>query len=221
MQRRKTSAKTRRMKNASRCAVFGPTLGSLLNVTFGNAAELLNYQLQRGIETAWKFAYSVPSMVARLAAYLAAGLDARPYRMALPPSLRWVEVDLPALLAYKEEILRGEKPSCALERIPLDLTDVEARRALVIPAEELRILLLQQLVGCKEILYLLEPVRRQIVETANFIKARLPDGHGQDLLVGALVGLHVPHAARTNVEVAAGEGWLVHDHQHIQWVTVF
>jgi methyltransferase (TIGR00027 family) len=61
---------------------------------------------------------------------LAAGLDARPYRMALPPSLRWVEVDLPELLAYKEDVLRGEKPVCALERIALDLADVEARRTL-------------------------------------------------------------------------------------------
>jgi methyltransferase (TIGR00027 family) len=61
---------------------------------------------------------------------LAAGLDARPYRMALPASLRWVEVDLPELLAYKEEVLRGEKPRCALERVALDLADVEARRAL-------------------------------------------------------------------------------------------
>src|SRR5215471_6495699 len=39
---------------------------------------------------------------------LAAGLDARPYRMALPASLQWVEVDLPDLLTYKEEILAGE-----------------------------------------------------------------------------------------------------------------
>src|SRR5438094_6995602 len=53
---------------------------------------------------------------------LAAGLDTRPYRMALPPSLRWVEVDLPDLLAYKEEVLVGEKPLCALERIALDLS---------------------------------------------------------------------------------------------------
>ena len=61
---------------------------------------------------------------------LAAGLDARPYRMALPPSLRWVEVDLPALVADKEHILRDEKPSCVLERIALDAADVEARRQL-------------------------------------------------------------------------------------------
>lgn len=61
---------------------------------------------------------------------LAAGLDARPYRMQLPPSLQWVEVDLPEILSYKEEILRDEKPVCSLERIRLDLSDVTARREL-------------------------------------------------------------------------------------------
>lgn len=61
---------------------------------------------------------------------LAAGLDARPYRMSLPSSLRWVEVDMPELLAYKKEVLRGEKPVCKLERVGLDLADVDARRKL-------------------------------------------------------------------------------------------
>lgn len=61
---------------------------------------------------------------------LAAGLDARPYRMPLPASLRWVEVDLPELLAYKEEVLQGEKPVCELERVPLDLSNLGARREL-------------------------------------------------------------------------------------------
>jgi methyltransferase (TIGR00027 family) len=61
---------------------------------------------------------------------LAAGLDARPYRMALPASLQWIEVDLPEILAYKEKILEKEKPSCALERIRLDLSDGNGRRAL-------------------------------------------------------------------------------------------
>lgn len=61
---------------------------------------------------------------------LAAGLDARPYRMDLPPSLRWVEVDLPEILDYKEGILAGEKPRCALRRVRLDLANREARRAL-------------------------------------------------------------------------------------------
>ena len=61
---------------------------------------------------------------------LAAGLDARPYRMKLPASLQWIEVDLPGILAYKEEILAGEKPTCALERVRVDLADVNARRTL-------------------------------------------------------------------------------------------
>ena len=61
---------------------------------------------------------------------LAAGLDARPYRMDLPESLRWIEVDLPELLAYKEQALAAERPKCALERVALDLTDATARREL-------------------------------------------------------------------------------------------
>ncbi len=61
---------------------------------------------------------------------LAAGLDARPYRMELPSSLQWIEVDLPEILTHKEEILRDEKPLCSLTRIRLDLSDVRARREL-------------------------------------------------------------------------------------------
>lgn len=61
---------------------------------------------------------------------LAAGLDARPYRMDLPSTLQWVEVDLPEIVSYKEEILGNEKPKCGLERISLDLSDVPGRRAL-------------------------------------------------------------------------------------------
>ena len=61
---------------------------------------------------------------------LAAGLDARPYRMQLPATLQWLEVDLPDILSYKEEILSNEKPNCSLERIRLDLSDAPARCAL-------------------------------------------------------------------------------------------
>jgi methyltransferase (TIGR00027 family) len=59
---------------------------------------------------------------------LAAGLDARPYRMNIPASLRWIEIDLPAMLAYKEEILANDRPRCDMRRISLDLRDVQARR---------------------------------------------------------------------------------------------
>lgn len=61
---------------------------------------------------------------------LAAGLDTRPYRMELPPSLQWIEVDFPAMIDYKEQVLAGEKPRCTLERVRLDLADTAGRRAL-------------------------------------------------------------------------------------------
>lgn len=61
---------------------------------------------------------------------LAAGFDTRPYRMPLAKPLHWVEVDLPELLAEKEEALRGEEPACRLERVRLDLGDAAGRRAL-------------------------------------------------------------------------------------------
>lgn len=79
------------------------------------ADDLINEQVQQGVD---------------MVINLAAGLDARPYRMQLPASLKWVEVDLPEILSYKEEILRHEKPVCSLERIRLDLSNAPARREL-------------------------------------------------------------------------------------------
>jgi len=61
---------------------------------------------------------------------LAAGLDARPYRMNLPAALQWIEVDLPELLEYKQSIIGDAKPVCRLEREALDLSDEPSRRAL-------------------------------------------------------------------------------------------
>jgi methyltransferase (TIGR00027 family) len=58
---------------------------------------------------------------------LGAGLDARPYRLDLPPSLRWVEADRPRVLAHKEKVLAEEVPRCALERVELDALDPERR----------------------------------------------------------------------------------------------
>lgn len=58
----------------------------------------------------------------------AAGLDARPYRMQLPPNLQWIEADLPEILAYKKERLAADKPTCQLERIAVNLADPDARR---------------------------------------------------------------------------------------------
>jgi methyltransferase (TIGR00027 family) len=59
---------------------------------------------------------------------LAAGLDTRPYRLALPASLRWLHVDLPDMVDYFRSRMSGETPRCELEFIAADLRDVDARR---------------------------------------------------------------------------------------------
>lgn len=61
---------------------------------------------------------------------LAAGLDARPFRMDLPAELRWIEVDFPGILDYKHAKLAGQKPRCRFESVRLDLSDVRARNEL-------------------------------------------------------------------------------------------
>jgi len=61
---------------------------------------------------------------------LAAGLDARPYRLDLPPQLHWIDVDLEGILSYKEAALAGERPRCRVEFVRADLIDHTARRAL-------------------------------------------------------------------------------------------
>lgn len=61
---------------------------------------------------------------------LAAGLDARPYRLSLPASLVWIEADRGAIFEFKDALLAGEKPACRVERVPVELADATARRAL-------------------------------------------------------------------------------------------
>jgi len=61
---------------------------------------------------------------------LAAGLDTRPYRLDLPPSLTWVDVDFKAITEEKNAALADETPRCKVERIACDLSDDEARQAL-------------------------------------------------------------------------------------------
>jgi len=60
---------------------------------------------------------------------LGAGLDTRPYRLNLPDTLRWIEVDHAAMNEYKESHLANERVQCKLERKNLDLSDTAARRA--------------------------------------------------------------------------------------------
>ena len=58
------------------------------------------------------------------------GLDTRPWRLDLPASLRWIEVDFADMLDYKEQIMSGETPQCRRERLTADLNDSAQRKAM-------------------------------------------------------------------------------------------
>jgi len=106
----------------------------------GAQGEAIVNHVQRGRDMAWtmivrtavfdELILSVIERGADMVINLAAGLDARPWRLTLPPALRWIDVDLPAMLQYKTDTLRDEKPRCHYEAIAADLTDEAARSAL-------------------------------------------------------------------------------------------
>lgn len=115
----------------------------------GNRGEEIARRLPWGKRMAWSTitrTVLMDEIVPRLAGEgvdtvlnLAAGLDSRPYRLPLPPSLRWVEMDLPALTAAKTELLKGEKPRCQLERVSVDLSNSsERQRALAEQAGKMK-----------------------------------------------------------------------------------
>lgn len=57
---------------------------------------------------------------------LGAGLDTRPYRLELPKSLKWIEVDFPHVIELKNSKLNHEVPRVQLERVALDLGNRKA-----------------------------------------------------------------------------------------------
>jgi len=61
---------------------------------------------------------------------LAAGLDARPWRLPLPPALKWVDVDHAEMIEVKLAALAAEPPVCQYEGVKLDLSERGPRQAL-------------------------------------------------------------------------------------------
>ena len=59
---------------------------------------------------------------------LAAGLDARPYRLPLPSSLHWMHVDMPGMIDYFRGHMTNETPHCRVEFVAADLRDAAVRR---------------------------------------------------------------------------------------------
>src|SRR5438874_5914992 len=62
------------------------------------------------------------------------GLDTRPWRLELPPDLRWIEVDFADMLDYKDALMLAETPRCRRQRITADLNDAAQRRSIYLAA---------------------------------------------------------------------------------------
>ncbi len=74
---------------------------------------------------------------------IGSGLDTRPWRLSLPSTLRWVDVDLPEILEYKGSVLEAKLATCLYKAQSADIVEArsrldalalcgQARRALVV-----------------------------------------------------------------------------------------
>lgn len=125
----------RAMETARRDAIFRDPFAERLA---GERGHQIVSEMKRGRQMAW-------AMIVRTAVFdemimdrvrnhgvdtvinLAAGLDARAWRLPLPPTLQWFDIDLPAMTEYKATAMRGETPKCRYEAIAADLANSAER----------------------------------------------------------------------------------------------
>ena len=144
----------RAMETARPDAIFRDPFAARLA---GERGEAIVRSMRRGRATAW-------AMIVRTAVFdeiildrvnaggvdlvlnLAAGLDARAWRLSVPKTLRWIDVDLPGILDYKLEALRNDQPVCQYDAVRLDLRDEARRQALFaqLGTESSRVLVLSE-----------------------------------------------------------------------------
>jgi methyltransferase (TIGR00027 family) len=54
---------------------------------------------------------------------LGAGLDTRAFRLVLPPTLSWLDVDLPNIVAHRRDCLKHHQPRCRHAHVTGDVND--------------------------------------------------------------------------------------------------
>jgi methyltransferase (TIGR00027 family) len=122
-------------ENERKDALFRDPYARLL---IGDEGAMLAKRTQGSRYTAWsviirtciidQFIYDlIQNKKIDLVLNLGAGLDTRPYRMSLPDNLNWIEVDFEKIIELKNDKLKSEKPVCNLERVALDLSQVDKR----------------------------------------------------------------------------------------------
>jgi methyltransferase (TIGR00027 family) len=75
----------------------------------------------------------IMDMVARheidLVLNIGSGLDTRPWRLKLPATLQWLDLDIPCLVDHKARVLLKHLPVCNYEAIGIDILDSTERTA--------------------------------------------------------------------------------------------
>jgi methyltransferase (TIGR00027 family) len=107
----------------------------------GTRGEAILASIPRGRAMAWPMVVRTAVMdeiIMRLVGQglrtvvnLAAGLDVRAYRLDLPPSLLWLDADLPGMIAYRAEHLAGTAAKCRHEDVAVDLRQASSRAGLL------------------------------------------------------------------------------------------
>jgi methyltransferase (TIGR00027 family) len=112
---------------------------------------------------------------------LAAGLDTRPWRLALPATLRWVDVDFPAVLEYKASVIGSEPTACEYECLQADITETTARARV-----------LTHCAGARRVLVITEGLL--VYLTSAQVSALAQDLHGPSSFMWWLTDLTGPRA---------------------------
>ncbi len=139
---------------------------------------------------------------------LAAGLDARAYRLPLPGSTRWIDADLPGIMAHRRAHLAGAEPVCRHEDVEADLVDPASRAALLARADDdpgpamavteglLVYLTREQVGGLAQELSARRSIRWWLIDLASPLLLRMMERHWQPQL----------RAANTPMQFAPPEG---------------
>ncbi len=103
----------------------------------GERGEQIVQAMEAGRKNSWSFIARTYLFDAFIMAHvhagydtvinLACGLDTRVYRLPLPATLTWIDVDLPDMINYVQSMMVNEKPKCKHERIAMDLSNRKER----------------------------------------------------------------------------------------------
>jgi methyltransferase (TIGR00027 family) len=95
---------------------FGKSMGWSIAVRTAVMDEVILRCIERG---------------ARTVLNLGAGLDTRAFRLKLPPTLRWLDVDLPAVTAYRRARLGTAAATCKHAHVEADLRIAAERQEVI------------------------------------------------------------------------------------------